>query len=158
MTARRGYTLIELLTVVACHAVLLTLAAALLTAVLQIDRRSRQATEVAASRDRLDAVLRHDLHRATAPPQASNDGLSLSFGTPLAIVYQLRDGHVERVESTTPSELREAYAIPKGELRWGATSVANAVVEVTLARSDTTAAPWLRVLAAPAAAKSEAAP
>lgn len=93
----RGFTLIELVVVLAIVAVLAALLSMLLAALMKAQRqtvlRERQRTEYA----RLDAILRNDVHTATAVALESPTKCSLTNQQGLQMIYELRDDGLHRM-------------------------------------------------------------
>lgn len=93
---RGGFTLVELVVVLAMVVVLAALLTMLLSALLKAQRqtllRERQRTEYA----RLDAILRNDVHTATQVTLSSPTMCWLSNQQGLQLIYELRDATLLR--------------------------------------------------------------
>jgi prepilin-type N-terminal cleavage/methylation domain-containing protein len=100
MTRRRGFTLVELLTVIVCLTVLLGISAALIHALVRVDRSSRTRLADANGLGRLAREFKRDVHGATAI-ELSEDKTSARLRLP--------ERNVEyRVEGTDLVVVREA--------------------------------------------------
>jgi prepilin-type N-terminal cleavage/methylation domain-containing protein len=94
---RVGFTLVELVVVLAIVVVLAALLTMLFSALLKAQRqallRERQRTEYA----RLDAILRNDVHTATEVILNSPTKCELSNQQGQRLIYELRDESLQRV-------------------------------------------------------------
>jgi prepilin-type N-terminal cleavage/methylation domain-containing protein len=122
MKRRRGFSLIELLVVVAVGSVLTGTGIAVVYALLSAEQAGRELLRTRAALDRLADQFRRDAHAATAltrPAPEEDDDLrpawQLRLDANLVVEYrqgrdellrvEKRDGHIQR---------RESFALPSG--------------------------------------------
>jgi prepilin-type N-terminal cleavage/methylation domain-containing protein len=107
-TPRRGFTLVELLTVIVCLATFLGLSALMIHTLIRVERTSRSRVAAAATLVRLAGEFKRDVHDAVA--------FEL---TPLRTALNLRLPHgataVYLVEGAGLVVRREAPNVPKSE-------------------------------------------
>jgi prepilin-type N-terminal cleavage/methylation domain-containing protein len=105
----RGFTLIELVIVLAIVSILAALLSVLLSSLLKAQRqtmlRERQRMEFA----RLDAMLRNDVHLATEVKVDSPTQCWLAQPQGMQMIYELRHGSLRRKRHNL--ETQEAWAI-----------------------------------------------
>lgn len=112
---RRGYSLIEVLTVIGVMTVLLTLCAGMLKLLLNLDHAGRDALAVAADAERLGRAFRLDAHRATTPADRDADGRRVAWGLPDGerVEYAAGpDGIRREVRRDNRSPRRESFQLP----------------------------------------------
>jgi prepilin-type N-terminal cleavage/methylation domain-containing protein len=114
-TRRRGYNLIELMAVIACLSVVLTLTAGLMHQMLKLDRGGRNRAVAASSLERLGQALRADAHAATGAVETKADRLVIPLEGDRIIDYRVRSADVVRtVRQAGKVRGFEIYARPKG--------------------------------------------
>ena len=112
---RRAYSLIELLTVIACLAIVMTITAGLMIQMLRLDRGGRDRAVAASNLERLATALRADAHAATAPVETKADRLVLPVSGGRTIEYLVRGVNVVRtIREGEKVRGFEAYPRPKG--------------------------------------------
>ena len=121
--ARRGITMIEVLILITCVAVMLGLCAVTIQLMLRlyVDGQARLSTSVMM--ERLARQLREDVHAGEsariepAVARGSNRRASLSLGLEAghAVTYKLLDGAIARDETLGGKNVRhESYSLPRG--------------------------------------------
>jgi type II secretory pathway component PulJ len=112
---RRGITLIETLVVMTGLSVLLGLCAVTIQLLLRVSSEAQARRSASAALGRLAEQFRADVHGGDDAQLRPSAGLRLSRGPRVAITYTVRDGRVERDESTGgPASRHETYALGKG--------------------------------------------
>ena len=113
--ARRGYSLIEMLTVISCLAVVLTLTASLFDRMLRLDRVERNRVVVASSLERLGKALRADGHATTGPADRLDNKLILPLEGGRTVEYLVREADILRtIREAGKSKGFETFSRPKG--------------------------------------------
>jgi len=113
--SRRGYSLIEMLTVMSCMAVALTLTAGLLHQLLRVDRSERARVVAASSLERLAHDLRRDAHATTKPVERLDSRLVLHLDEDRSVEYLVRETDILRtVRQGEKTKGFEIYPRPTG--------------------------------------------
>ncbi len=111
---RRGFTLIEVLAVMAGVAVILGLCAVTIQALFRVSSDTQARRSASAALGRLAEQFREDVHAGGDVQLPSSNGLRLSRGPGVEIVYDVREGRVDRVESSDGVSRRESYVLGRG--------------------------------------------
>ncbi len=129
-SARRGYSLIELLVVITSVTVILGLCAVTIQALMRVNGDAQARLSASATFARLASQFRADVHGSDevqltpASPAGSNPadakvpaGLKLTRGPNVVIQYEARNGRVARDESIAGKRSRhESYLVGKGNV------------------------------------------
>lgn len=118
-----GYTLIEMVTVIALLSLVMLSCGLMMHALLTIDRISRQEESLSLSVNELTHRFRRDVHQAaTSSLSEDRHTLTLNLDGGQAVDYQLTDHQVLVRQRTAGEETsRERYRMPGCEFRWEAT-------------------------------------
>ncbi len=116
---RRGFSLIEMLAVLAVGSVLMAVAAGLLHTLMAIQQSGYHQFKDRRALDRLARQFREDVHAATAiEPQAdgkNSPGWKLPLGTNLSVEYRVAPDGVHRIELEAKRTVRrELYELAEG--------------------------------------------
>jgi prepilin-type N-terminal cleavage/methylation domain-containing protein len=91
----RGFTLLEMIVVMGCTTILLTLCVATIHTLFQAERSARRDWAEAASIGRLGEVFRRDVHAATAPPEFPGPtSMVVKLGQAVSVTYRIEDDRV----------------------------------------------------------------
>jgi prepilin-type N-terminal cleavage/methylation domain-containing protein len=114
-TTRRGFTLIELLAVMTGVAVVLGLCAVTIQVLFRVSSDVQARRSASAALGRLAEQFREDVHAGDDVQLRLAAGLRLSRGPRVAIIYEAREGRVDRVESFDGTvSRRESYVLGRG--------------------------------------------
>lgn len=111
---RRGYSLIELMTVISVVGVLLGLCALTVQLLLRVSSDARDRSSTSASLGRLAERFREDVHSSHKADveQAARLRLSIGSGPAIAIAYEAKSGRIDRVQSRDGTVVaRESFAL-----------------------------------------------
>ena len=114
MKRRHGYTLIEMMVVLAVGSVLSGVAVALIVALLRSESGARDHIHQSAVQSRLADQFRRDVHAADAI-DADDSGLVWTFtlGRGRTVTYRIEANRLERSETAEKDTQRqETYALP----------------------------------------------
>jgi type II secretory pathway pseudopilin PulG len=137
---RRGFTLLEILVVMASLGLVLLLIAAALVGAMQAQQTALKSSQQLISRSALADQFRSDVGRAAAAPEKLGDQaagpqcLILKMADDRHVVYRWREGRLERSE--TAGEVRSSRVLPVGD----------AIVAVEFGRSDGSRISSLRLI------------
>ncbi|MBI5760766.1 MAG: type II secretion system protein [Planctomycetales bacterium] len=138
---RRGFSLVELLTVMATMSVLLGLAVTTLTLLMRAGQSSTSAVTASLAVSRLAHDFRSDVRAAsTADLQAGNNDqpsrLRLSIAAGRVVIYERRKAAIVRHETSGEQSIRtEAYSVDVRDVSFGVPGE-NAARLVTLSLSS----------------------
>lgn len=113
MRTRRGYTLIEMLTVIVLISTLLGLGSLVIHRMVRAERAGRAALDDSATLARLAEEFRRDAHQARSATRDA-EGLALALPGEVRVEYRIREGalHVLRfVPDTTEGERLAAETV-----------------------------------------------
>jgi|GEM_PF-5577301 len=117
-----GYSLIEMVTVIALFGVVMLACGLMMHALLKVDRLSRQEESLSLSLTELTHRFRRDVHRAaTSSLSEEPQTLTLELGSGHSIRYQ-QANHQVQVQQITQGEVtsHEIFRLPGCGLRWEA--------------------------------------
>ena len=129
---RRGYTLVEMVAVMATMAILLTTIGTTIHMMVRATGRLRNANATLRSWERFNVRLRADAHRA-ARGQVADNKLTLEGATG-TIVYQQEGEHItRRVNNGAGNGQREYFNLPRGYVaQWTYESDPQPMLRLTL--------------------------
>jgi prepilin-type N-terminal cleavage/methylation domain-containing protein len=116
-TTRRGFTLIEMLAVMTCLAVMLGLCAVTIQVLLRTGADAQERRSATAAMGRLAEQFREDVHASDEAMVMASEDLRLARGPRprVAIAYEVEGGRVDRIESVDDTESRrESYVLGRG--------------------------------------------
>ena len=90
MMSRRGFTLVEMVVVMATVSTILAATAVLMHFVLQMDSEVRQRTHTVATVGRLAEQFRRDVHQARGEPVVAADHRAAEFHLPGGTIVKWR--------------------------------------------------------------------
>ena len=115
MNRRRGYSLVEMVVVIATASVLLGLTVTLLYTLLRVERDGRDQIRHYTTLGRLAAQFRRDAHAATAASAIDNRQWKFTLSDNRAVTYRMEPGRLIRLEQAgEASPNRESFALPPG--------------------------------------------
>lgn len=116
MTRRRGFSLIELIVVIASTTIIMTIGIGTLHTLMRTERQGAKTLVYSVGLTRLAEQLRDDVHAASAA-EPSRDGTELRLAMPQErlVSYKQIGEKVERIEGTAQQPQRtEAFQLLKG--------------------------------------------
>jgi prepilin-type N-terminal cleavage/methylation domain-containing protein len=116
-TTRRGFTLIEMLAVMTCLAIMMGLCAVTIQVLLRTGADAQERRSTTSALGRLAERFREDVHASDEAMVMASKDLRLARGSRprVAIVYEVEDGRVARIESVDDTESRrESYLLGRG--------------------------------------------
>ena len=115
MNRRRGYSLVEVIVVMATASVLLGLTVTLLYTLFRAERGGRDQVRHYTALGRLAEQFRRDVHAATAADAIENQEWEFSLSDNRTVTYRMEPGRVIRLEQAgEASPRRESFALPPG--------------------------------------------
>ena len=131
---RRGFSLVELLVVMACMTVMFALSSQILIRLWTTVRETREQGELAGSLARIGVQFREDVHRSRAANTDESCELVLEDGNRVA--YAFTTGRLFRTETSGVDVVhRESYTLPANcEVRFAKETADQAtVIELSIA-------------------------
>jgi prepilin-type N-terminal cleavage/methylation domain-containing protein len=116
-TTRRGFTLIEMLAVMTCLAIMMGLCVVTIQVLLRVGADARDRRSSTAALGRLAEQFREDVYASDEAMVLAPEDLRLARGPRprLAIAYEVEGGRVDRIESVDDTERRrESYMLGRG--------------------------------------------
>ncbi len=114
---RRGFTLIEMLAVMTCLAIMMGLCAVTIQVLLRTGADAQERRSATAAIGRLSERFREDVHASDEAMVMASEDLRLARGPRprVAIAYEVEGGRVDRIESVDDTESRrESYVLGRG--------------------------------------------
>lgn len=119
---RSGWMLIEILLVIVCLSILLSLLGSLVWAIFRIQNASVDSFLVLQRESRFADLFRDDVARSVDVPEWSGDYEASPVclvlkGDGLTILYRFLDGRLERLELGDRDPVVESFPVPRAEFR-----------------------------------------
>lgn len=137
-SARRGYSLIELVLVIAIVSVLMTLSAGLFVALSRAERNAVRSISTQRQWGQLQAQFRQDVHRARTVSLASADELRLDQPDQAEIRYVIQADELVRTMTSEAGTHREQYRLPRTAWAFAVTGESPRIVRLIAKRTADT--------------------